>query len=55
MVKKFHMNQSLLIVLDLCQLHYQTLLITCLQFLLLKNTKNTWKEKKLTQNASLMG
>ena len=34
MVKKLHINLGLLIVLDLCQLHYQNLLIICLEFLI---------------------
>ena len=32
--KKMHINLGLLIVLDLCQLHYQNLLIICLEFLI---------------------
>ena len=32
MVKQLHANWGLLIVLDLCRLHYQTLLITCLKW-----------------------
>ena len=32
--KKLHINLGLLIVLDLCQLHYQNLLIICLEFLI---------------------
>ena len=35
--KKLHTNLNLLIVLDLCQIHYQSLLITCLEFLNIKN------------------
>ena len=54
MVKQLQKDQGLLIVLDLCQLHYQILLITCLEFLSEKYAKNAWKEKTLTQNASLM-
>ena len=34
MVKQLHINLGLLIVLDLCWLHYQNLLIICLQFLI---------------------
>ena len=34
MVKQLHTNLNLLIVLDLCQLHYQNLLITHLEFLI---------------------
>ena len=30
--KQLHTNLNLLLVLDLCQLHYQNLLITCLNF-----------------------
>ena len=33
MVKQLHTNKSLLIALDLCQLHYQNLLIIYLKFL----------------------
>ena len=33
MVKQLHTNESLLIALDLCQLHYQNLLIIYLKFL----------------------
>ena len=36
----------ILIAIDLCQLHYQILLITYLEFMI-KNLKNAWKEKKL--------
>ena len=32
--KQLHTNLNLLIVLDLCQLHYQNLLITHLEFLI---------------------
>ena len=32
--KQLHTNLNLLIVLDLCQLHYQNLLITRLEFLI---------------------
>ena len=37
---------KLLIATDLCQLYYQILLITYLEFMI-KNVKNAWKEKKL--------
>ena len=33
--KKLHINLGLLMVLDLCQLHYQNLLIICLEILIL--------------------
>ena len=33
--KQLHTNLNLLIVLDLCQLHYQNLLITHLEFLII--------------------
>ena len=33
--KKMHINLGLLILLDLCQVHYQNLLIVCLEFLIL--------------------
>ena len=55
MVKQLHTNYGLLIVLDLCRLHYQIFLITCLELLLVKNAQNVRKEKKLTQNAFLLG
>ena len=32
MAKQLHANWGFLIVLDLCKLHYQNLLITCLEF-----------------------
>ena len=32
--------------IDLCQLHYQILLISCLEFMI-NNVKNAWKEKKI--------
>ena len=35
--KQLHTNLNLLIVLDLCQIHYQSLLIRCLEFLNIKN------------------
>ena len=34
MVKQLHTSYGLLIVLDLCRLHYQNLLITCLEILI---------------------
>ena len=33
--KKLHINLGLVMVLDLCQLHYQNLLIICLEILIL--------------------
>ena len=33
-LKQLHVNLGLLIVLDLCRLHYQNLLIICLGFLI---------------------
>ena len=33
-IKQLHTNLNLLIVLDLCQLHYQNLMITHLEFLI---------------------
>ena len=54
MIKQLHTNLSLLIVLDLCQLHYQILLITYLK-LTKMNVKHAWKEKILNQNVSLLG
>ena len=44
MVKKSHINQSLLIATDLSQLHYQIWLITYLAFMI-KNVRDAWKEK----------
>ena len=46
MIKRSHINKSLLIATDLCQLQYQIFLITCLEFVI-KNVKNVWKEKTL--------
>ena len=40
MVKQLHTNLNLLIVLDLCQLHYQNLLITHLEFLIVQNVNH---------------
>ena len=37
---KLHTNLNLLIVLDLCQLHYQNLLMTHLEFLKVKNVNH---------------
>ena len=44
-----------MIVLDLCKLHYQILLITCLEFLLEKYAKNAWKEKKINAECKFDG
>ena len=49
-VKQLRTNQSLLIILDLCQLHYQIMLITYLK-LTKKNAKHAWIEKILNQSA----
>ena len=37
-----------MLVLDLCQLHYRNMLITCLELSPAKYEKMPWKEKKLT-------
>ena len=42
-----------MIAIDLCQLHYQILLITYLEFIL-KNVKNAWKEKKIKLNCEFI-
>ena len=44
----------MLIVLDLCQPHYQVLLITYLKFIV-KSVKDASKEKKLNQYVILLG
>ena len=38
--KQLHTNLNLLIVLDLCQIHYQILFITHLKFLKVKNVNH---------------
>ena len=43
-----------MIAVDLCKVNYQTLPITY-QKLIIKNVKNAGKEKKLDQNANLLG
>ena len=40
MKKQLHTNLNLLIVLDLCQIHYQNLLITHRKFLIVKNVNH---------------
>ena len=42
--KKNHIQISLLITTDLCQLHHQSLLTTYQEFMI-KNVKNAWKNK----------
>ena len=54
MIKKSHINKSLLIATDLCQLQYQFFLITYLEFMV-KNVKNVWKEKTLGWIVNLLG
>ena len=54
MIKKLNINESLLIVIDLCQLHYQILLITYRGFMI-KNVKNAWKQKKIRLNCEFIG
>ena len=46
MVKQLHTNKGLLIVLDLCQLRYQNLLITCLEILIAQNANHTQKNNR---------
>ena len=53
LVKQSHAKQSLLIVVDLCQVNYQILLITCLK-LIIKIARHAWKEKILNQNVNLL-
>ena len=43
-----------MIAKDLCQLRYQILLITYLEFMI-KNVKNAWKEKKNRLNCEFVG
>ena len=52
-MQKSHINQSLLIAIDLCQLNYQIFLITYQEFMI-KNVKNAWKEKKLGEIVNLL-
>ena len=52
-VKQLHTNQRLLIALDLCQPHYQVLLITYLKFTK-NNAKDARKEEKLNQYTILL-
>ena len=49
MIKQSHTNESLLILVDLCEVNYQTLLITCLK-LIIKIVKHAWREKISNQN-----
>ena len=53
MVKQSHINYNLLITLDLCQPHYEVLLITYLKFIK-KNAKHARKEKIFNQNVILL-
>ena len=53
MVKQSHINYNLLITLDLCQPHYEVLLITYLKFIK-KNSKHARKEKIFNQNVILL-
>ena len=41
--KKLHINLGLLIVLDLCRLHYHNLLIICLEILTVQNANHVQK------------
>ena len=43
-----------MIAIGLCQLHYQILLITYLEFMI-KNVKSAWKEKKIRLNCKFVG
>ena len=40
--------------IDLCQLHYQILLITYLE-LMIKNASHAWKEKKIKSKCDFVG
>ena len=55
MVKQLHINLNLLIVIDLCNLHYQILLITHLNFLKVKNVYHAQKEKKINSECCFAG
>ena len=50
--KTINTNQGLLIAIDLCQPHYQILLITC-QKLIIKTAKHAWRKKILNQDVIL--
>ena len=54
-VRQLQKDKGLLIVLDLRLLHYQILLMTCLEFLSAKYAKSAWKETKLTLDGVLLG
>ena len=54
MVQQLQTNQSLLIALDLCRSHYQSLLKTYLKFTK-KNAKDARKEEKSNQYTILLG
>ena len=54
MVKKLHTNQSLLIALDLCQPHYQVLLITYLK-LIKKKCKGCKEKRKIKSECDFIG
>ena len=43
-----------MIAIDLCQLRYQILLITFLEFSI-KNVKTSWREKKIRLNCEFVG
>ena len=43
-----------MIATDLCQLHYQILLITYQEFVI-NNLRNAWKEKKIRLNCEFIG
>ena len=55
MAKPLHINLNLLIVIDLCKIHYQILLIIHLKFLIVKNLYHAKKEKKTNSECSYVG
>ena len=54
MIKQLHTNESLVIDFDLCQPHYQVLLILFLKFTT-KSLKNVQKEKKIKSVCDFVG
>ena len=53
MVRQLHTDKVLLIVIDLCQPHYQNLLTTCQK--LIRIAKHAWQEKKIMSECILIG
>ena len=53
MIKQSHTNQNLLILIDSCEVNYQTSLITSLK-LIIKIAKYAWRVKISNQNVILL-